>query len=679
MIRSAHTRKLLVAGLYCLPLVIAAIVRAQLPSFFEYESQEDTVRALAILEKGDIPLYGIGHIRFLGAALGPLVYYIKMIPYLFSASPWSEIVFLFILHLAAVLASMLLARKLLSDLFAPAIPAWLAHAGALAVGVLLALSVHSNTLTSHPHPSYYAASFTIVFVAALYDFAVRGRTAAAPVAGAMLGIMTQLYQLTLFAPFLLVLVLLAARRMPTRRDALMFFLPLLLCYVPYLASELFTGFWNTRSLFTLAPGPRDETALGARSLVGNLAFVADAAVAHFHVTDRLDGLWLLLAAAGLAVSAWASLRNPAARFLICFFLFYTVLPAVALGVPRFQLMLPASQLAVAVGAVALVLAASRIASRPLAALLLAVPFVFSLAFSGSNAAASLRGHVFYPLNMLLMEPAGRTPDLGTSSRLARTLHEQFGLTLHQFPGRVFSPVAASGLYGHQYLLRIAQADPPQAGSGQSTTAPLPSRSDRSPTDDDPTSVLFVTDDLFPHEVSRLAGHSRTVDRSTVSPIAQRMDPDSFTLRVSCDQPWCASRSGPRHAGLPVVRFFWGCGEFRDLDESVNIPAEQCEDLLQAPRHSRTYEGRFTIPPHDPDCRDCRQMLYLAVSNTCKVTAHVDGLQLDWSWAHAHEQDIGLAQLPAPVSGSGEHRLALEIADCVPFRLETLQFTGRPRP
>ncbi len=648
--------------LYLLPLLLAIAVRLTFATYFEYESQEDTVRAAAIIEHANLPLYGIGHVRFLGAALGPLVYYLKAIPHLFTAHPGGEVVFLFILHLMALTFSMFLARDMARSIFQAPRDSWLPHGVALGTGVLLALSVHSNAITSHAHPSYFAGALMPVVVFGIHRHLALDDNRWLVPAGIAFGLMTQLYQLTLFSPFMLAAMFVVARRKPSVAAARRFLIPVVICYVPYLVSELVTGFWNTLNFFTYQPGPNDASMVGAPAF-DNLAFLVTTSVDYRFLSNLLDGIFLIGGAAGIVVVFRHALRSVSARILAVFGLFYLLLPAVILGAPRFQLSLPATHLIVTLGLTALVVAAHRTIGRgntrataATAAAVLAM-VAGSYFFGRSEADAALRRHLYYPLRIVFTEPAGRTPDLSRSVALLEELRGKHGVNLENLSRAVYSPIVGSGYYGHHYLMRYLESTLPSATA------------DTSPR-------LLVFDDYFPFDVYS-PGTSHLGDTVIASLSPPRVLDESFELTVRCDHPWCAERAEPARAA-PAITFFWGCGEFRDLADQLSVPPEECEQLLTAPEHRREYNGVLQLPGQPSQCPDCTEIIYLGATLECSVEVTLDEQPLQPLWVEVRERKFGFYVVPPDLATPGSHRLAIALDGCVPLYFELAGFAGRPR-
>lgn len=710
-------RHVTTAAVFAIPLVIATVIRLSLPSYFEFEAQEDTVRTVAILERGDLPLYGIGHVRFLGAALGPLVYYLKAIPYLVDPDPAGEIVFLWLFHLAGIVFSMLLASALIPSILASrtiwsqgsrggyptdggdSVNAKLMRSAApllaaFFTGLSLAFSVHAHSLTSHPHPSHFAAALMPPFLCGLYKFLEGGSNRWLILSGACLGVMTQLYQLTLFAPIMMVILFIFLPRKLMAADIRRFLIPLFICYLPYLVSELATGFRNTLGFFSFAPGPYDRSMVES-NWRDNLHVLLNATVEHFHVPSAFDLIFLMLTAVGLATLLLTLRRCRGARFLMIFMLFYCVGPALVLGSSRIQLTLPAMQALLVLGGFMAFrwlarLWRRRAVSKALAAGLTLSTLVASVLFSTTTADILLRAPLFYPMRILMAEPLSHTPSLDRSRQLVRTLHEQFGIGLDKLSKCVHSPFAVTGDYGHHYLMRVVE----KAGSAKKTR----DDSDRFDTNVGGHLVcpVLVYDELFPYDVhpfgqsdpaARLGKlkqpgrHGAEIvslgDIKFVPLDPGRIDPTKFNLSVSCDDPWCRQRVGPVRSP-PSIRFFGGCGEFRDLDQRISISKEECEELLVAPVHDRWYSGPLVLPSPPVDCPECEETLFIGVEADCRVLLEVDGTLLSTSWTLVNDRQFAFVRLAGPLARAGRHELRIGILGCVPHYFDIASFSGVKR-
>ena len=654
-------------ALYGVPLLLAVAVRLGLASYFEFESQEDTVRAMLIVERGELPLYGIGHVRFLGAALGPLVYYLKAIPYLFTPDPFGEVVFLFTLHLGAMLFAMLLAADVVRDVLTNAKTSlsrqreWWPDAAGCLTGILMALSLHSQGLTSHAHPSYFAAAFMVPFIFGLYRYLVKYQDRWLILSGVCFGIMTQLYQLTLFAPVLMVILAVAIPRRHSPRAALHFVVPVAACYIPYLLSELVTGFWNTVSFFSIQPGPQDQSMVGA-SAVDNLLYLVNIFIEYVALPRHLDGLVLLAAIVGIGGLLAHVKRSPGARFFVIFAAFYSVLPAVLLGAPRFQLNMPASQFFVAAGILILVdvLRHVWLSGRALPKIVgggvVLASMIFSVLFAHSGPDNELRKRLFYPMRMIFSYPVARTPGLAASRALMMELRRAYGAGLDNLSNMVQSPVAVSGFYGHHYLMRVVEDVVPAGEDGGRT--------------------IFVYDDRFPYDVKGTR-RSQVGQFELVELAPKRVLHDTFMLRIDCDREWCAGRAGPVPT-RPAVRFFWGCGEFRDLDARLSVPVEECEEMLLAPPHSRWYSGQIFVPSAPDGCPDCQELLFVGVSPECDVRVELDRGALDAEWILVNERKYGFFSVPDNMRDARRHDLNIGVIGCVPWTFHVEAFTGVAR-
>lgn len=649
--------------LFLAPVLLALLVRLGLPSFYEYESQEDTVRAMTIVEKGELPLYGIGHVRFLGAALGPLVYYFKALPYAFSPSPMGEVYFLIVLHLLALYACMLLCCDVVSEVYRDRLPAWTGTFAGQAAGVLLALSVYANALTSHAHPSYFAAVFMAPFVYAMFRYFVCGDARWLIPGGIAFGLMTQLYQLTLFAPLMLVTWLLLLRPRLTRKSVLGFLVPVVVCYLPYVASEVATGFWNTLNLFTYQPGPKDEGMVGPL-LLSNFGFLLNCAVDYRGLPNSLDGFFVVFFAGGVYATVRRMWRHRALRFFGVFVLFYCILPGIFLQSPRFQLSLPAVQLLVVLGMCELGwLAFKAVREGPSwrvwsTGLLAGFVAMAGFLFGGSELDFALRRHLVYPLRIIYSEPAGRTPDLEGSLCVLKTLRTRYGVGLEQLDESVHSPVVGSGFYGHHYLMRVLEGMP-------DVTVGRPTEGE-----------LLVTDEYFPYEV--YGSDHTVVDGRHIAVIRPARFTAGLLETVVCADAWC-SGGRPRQVERPTVRFFWGCGEFRDLDKRLGIPVEECEELLTAPAHSRVWEGGVTVPAAAVDCPDCQEVVWLSVASTCQAELLLDGRPVKLDWVQVRERRFGSGPLGNHPGGiAGRHNFKLVVGECRPYYVDVVFFSGRMR-
>ena len=653
--------------LMSIPVFLAILVRSQLSSYFEFESQEDTVRALAIIENGDLPLYGIGHIRFLGAALGPLVYYLKAIPYLFHRDPLVEVIFLFILHIGAIIAAQRLTADIVGDWLKAARPSLdaqkrvlLTECSAALLGVFMAMSLYSNAMTSHAHPSYYASALMIPFVFAVHRFCRGGTVRYAVLAGVCLGVITQLYQLALFAPFFMVLLLVSHSRLPTRREAGYFFLPLFLCYLPYLLSEFQTGFWNTRSLFVFQPGPTDDGMMES-SWALNLRFLVNATISYIGWPPWLDGFTMIFSGTGLVSMVLWFYRVPAVRTMLLWLSVYGLATALVLTAPRLQLVLPVPQFLLLMGILQWSVWARRIwqskwrwhgsVTMALAGVVL---FLLALPIRQSAPVDLFRSRLFYPIRVADFHPIGRMMTLEDSRLLLTELRQSYGIGLPELTEQVSSPLVASGMQGHHYLIRALEETVP--------AGPLVA------------GQVFVHDDLFPYEVhgrfEKSAGRFKfaVLDAGAIS---------GGSLFKPCVTGDC---SIDEKVDAPLKsRFFWGCGEYRDLDPRLGIPPEECEEILTSKPANRVYEAMLRAPvlPDQNKCPDCRPVLFVTKFHECGLMAHVGGQPLSFAWHNSPDRHYGFAQLPARMEDGRGHRLRIELTDCVPYTFNVVAFQGRP--
>ncbi len=658
-------RRLLLCAFYATPLLAATLLRLTLPDYLEFESQEATLRGLTIVEKGEVPLYGIGNIRFLGAALGPLIYYVKAIPYLFTRDPAGEFVMLWLLHLAAMVASMLYVRSVvahrigLPDLAGRPGPALLPlpDLAAVATGFAMTLSVHALGGTSVPHPAYLAATVMPWFLLGIHRYLVEGSRGWLAVGSLAFGIMSQFYQMALFAPLLAGVAWLLVPRKPARGDLLAGLLPLLLCYLPYLASELATSFFNTRQLFTFQPTAGDQQAVRSNVLY-NLGYVWSAMVTTFGLPPFLYGIVGLLGLAGLGDLVRASLRTRAPRTLMALLLVYVLLPSLLLDAPRFQLIQPALPFLVAWGAIVLVLRGTeplRTSARRARRAALAAGLVVGALLLSIGPLSAIPGSVEYCRRITPAHPWGGLPDLASTRAVLTELNRRLAIDLPGLYDRVHSPVVNSGLYADAIVLRSLEVDPPKPDAHR------------------PGPALFVHDPLFPYDLAgtlpgRPGGYA-------IAPLEPRFREVRRTLE--CDGEWCAELAGT-HPAEPRQRFFWGCDSLRDLDARIPLPESECEAVVTMPVHSRTYAGDLVLPPPPPGCADCAEVLFLTLSPECKASLRVDDVDVDVLWHRGYAYRYGLVQLEGPAARPGEHRFELRLDDCVPAVLDLVSFTGVPR-
>ncbi len=667
--QDSRAERVLRLAVYGLPVLVAVAVRAGLPSYFEFESQEDTLRAMTLVERGEVPLYGIGHVRFLAAALGPLVYYVKAIPHLFSPHPMAEIVFLVLLHLGALVASTAFAAHLFEELLrSGALPApWkrpraAALAAAGVVGILLALSVYSNSLTSHAHPAYFAGAFAPPLLYGFHRWLHGGGRAGLVLAGTSLGIMTQFYQLALFAPLLLLFMWIPVRRLPDRKALAAFLAPLFICYLPYLLSEMLTGFSNSAGFFRFEPGPQDDRSLGQGTTAANALYFLASVASHYLLPERVGGLLVGLAVVGLGAGLRSLTRSRGFYSVVALALVYVVLPMVVLSTPRFALSLPVGALLAALGGLAVTAWLRRLwqtaapvprMAGTIAAAAAAV--MVMVAFPYKDPVAGPRLHVPYPTRMVDTFPVGGMPTLPESEEVLAHLRRTAGVDVSNLADRVASPVVASGFYGHLYLLRVLEGEIP----------PGPA----------PSAPLFVVDDRFPYEV--LDGTAEAVGSFTVHQTRSVLDGPRVAL--ACDDPWCTENQPAGPLPRLALRFFWGCSEFRELDARLSVPPEECEAMLGAPRHDRRYHSgvRWAEPP--PDCADCRAVLFLAADPECATEVLLDGVPVEPIWVHGMKRDYGFLEAPGDPPPASLRRLDIHLRNCVPHTFQAAPFVGRRKP
>ncbi len=661
--------------LYGLPLLVFLIARLTLRNYYEFETAEDTHWARIIVEKGELPLYGIGHIRFLSASLGPLIYYMKAIPYAFSPDPGLELAFLLMIHAASVVFVVGLGKAWFEDLLHEANDPWTsrikdhfqgiegrtaAWAG-WGMGMLYALSMHSMLLCSHGHGMYYAAGFMPPFLFFLYRFLREGGTGNIIALGAIFGVMSQTYQLTLFIPGLVALLFLAFRRWPNRREWTLGLIALAITYLPYILSEMFTGFSNTRGLFRLEPGEGDKVLVQGQYLL-NWLYVLNSFVEYRFLPWGGELVFLLLGATGLLWAFGAALMSRTMRFPVIFFLYYVVLPAFVLDAPRIQLARPAMQWLIVLGLLPWSLWIARTWTsgttlRRAAGVGLFLALIAGTAWIESQSLDDLLyGSIDYPSRIALMDPVGDTPDLSESKHILQTLHDEFSVRVNNLASTVFSPFMVTGFYGHNYLLRLY--DPP--GTASDPTQPPP---------------VLVVDRWFPYRI--VSHHEAWIDDVQIAGIdPQRLPLDQFTLEIECDRPWCSKRTGV-HPSKPLIRYFGGCEVFRSLDDRLSVPKAQCEDLIGAPKHNRRYLGTMNLPARTQEFRQAKEVLWVAAEVDCDITILASNVPLK---AKSHRVTnlqflfYDVTDLPREVP----LELSVSVENCRPEMFEMVQFTGMPR-
>jgi hypothetical protein len=274
-------------------------------------------------------------------------------------------------------------------------------------------------------------------------------------------------------------------------------------------------------------------------------------------------------------------------------------------------------------------------------------------FGGQEADVRLRRPLFYPARVVFAEPAARTPSLARAREMLVMVRERFGVGVADLDARVHSPVMGTDYYGFHYLMRVLEREVP-AGAGA---------------DGD----LFVYDELFPWDV---VGTERAAAEGMVAVAVQprRILDETFKVQVSCREPECPEGLGPIHA-RPRVAFFWGCGEFRDLEPRMSIPETECEAMLSAPRQDRVYRGRMFLPARDAGRPRRQEVLYMGVSTECETLAVVDGVPLPMEWTVVGERKFGYGVLAGTLLPGMEHDLEVKLSGCVPFYFDLAEFTG----
>ena len=646
----------MLAALYLTPLLLTLVVRYFLPTYYEFESQEDTLRAMAIIEKGEVPLYGIGHIRFLGAALGPLVYYVKAIPLLISPHPISEVYFLIMLHLAAILASMVLTNNLVNQLlqsgrlgkgWTPGGPA--PHLAAVGTGLLLALSHYAHALTLHSHPAFFAATFVPILTLAVFRWSIGGSRRWLMLAGACLGIMTQFYQLALFAPFLVFFIWLGPRRRPDRSALAALLVPIFLCYVPYLVSELHTGFANTAGLFEFQPGPGDNAAVGF-SFLRNLSFGLAVITSHYGLPAFLNLPILLCAMLGLGLTIISLRTTPGLSALLALGFTYSLLPMLLLSDVRFELSLPFGQVLVILGAMAVwprarsLWRTRRLAAAISGAVAIGLSFLFPLLME----ATEFGTHAATPIRMESAYPLGGMPTLAESERVIVHLRRTTNINASNARDTVVSPVLFSGLFGHRYLLRVLEDTLPPGPQIDGT--------------------VFVVDGAFPLQI--VDGPAERVDDFSIHYLATTVSDARVT--VACDEEWCEAATA---APLPhlLSRFFRECKEFAVLDDRAQTPRHECEDVLTSKPYDHTWQATIAWGPIAEECTACARRLFLVHDPRCVPTVTLDDKEIQVDHYGGMKRDYGLATLPP---GAATQAIVIKIPDCHSYNFLAVPFIGQ---
>jgi hypothetical protein len=645
-------------ALYLVPLLVAIAIRSFLPTYYEFESHEDTLRAMTMVEKGEVPLYGIGHIRFLGAALGPLVYYVKAIPLLISPHPVSEVYFLVLLHLTAIFASMLLMAGLIRGLLQAGrlskkwpVDGPIPHYGAAAVGLLLALSQYAHALTLHAHPSFFAGAFVPILTLAVHRWSIGESDRWLILAGACLGIMTQFYQLALFAPFLLFFIWLGPRRRPNRRALVSLFLPIFICYLPYLVSELHTGFVNTAGLFEFRPGPGDDSSVGFSAL-NNLSFNFAVLTNHYGLPTLLSLPILVCALVGLVSATLALRANPGVSAILALGFVYTLLPMLLLKNVRFELSLPFGQVIIVLGALTIWPHARQLwrSRRPVAIGGALVALALTLIYPRIMLAHQIGTYDVTPIRMESAAPFGGMPTLEESEKVLTHLRKTTGVNAANARETIASPVVLSGLFGHRYLLRVLEESVPAGPPVEGT--------------------VFVVDRYFPMQV--VDGTTEQVDDFSIHHLATRVT--NARVTIDCAEEWCATASA---APLPhlVHRFFWTCKEYRGLDDRGKIPRHECEEVLTSMPYDHTWQATIAWGPI-PDERDgCGRRLLIIHDPGCLPEVKIDGADLPLLHFPGMKRDYSLATVPL---GEAMQQVSIFIPDCHSYTFLAVPFIGVDR-
>lgn len=642
-------------ALYGAPVLLTLVVRLFLDTYYEFESQEDTLRAMTMLEHGELPLYGIGRIRFLGAALGPLVYYVKALALAFSPHPVAEVVLLVVIRLASVLAAMLLVAGLTRTLIARGVlpgyspHGWAPDIAAALTGTLLAGTIYVHAITLHAHPAFFAGAFVPILTLAVYRWSTGGSNRWLALASATLGVMTQFYQLALFAPLLMVLAWSGPRRPFDRRSLTALLLPFAICYLPYFISELSTGFANTAGFFHFEPGPQDAASVGF-SLAHNLTFFLATITRIFGFAPWVIGPLVLLALTGLWVSCRSLLRVPEVSALLALGFVYTLLPMILLRSVRFELSLPFGQTLIVLGGLTVVPLLQRFWREQRRWFLTGLAALALLSYSVPKTGMGYEiGHVaVIPIRMESASPVGGMPTLAESEEILVALRQRVQLDSADATAHIISPVVLSGFFGQRYLLRVLEGETAATGSD--------------------TALHFITDRHFPARVKD--GPQETLGAFSLHRLQTTVTDPRVT--VHCDAPWCQAASA---ATIPYLthRFFWGCGEYRDLDSRLALPRHECEDILTAPRHHRTYRGEVHWAGPPADCPDCRRLVFVIHDPDCSITVAAGAQPAQQHRFKGMKRDYTLALVP---DGPPTQTLTVDVPDCQSYSFSAIPFVGQ---
>lgn len=324
-------------------LLAAAIVRLyriDLTWFF-LDQVRDISTASNIVAGKSFPLVG-PLVGWTHGHLGPLYYYIVAIPFAFTSNPMAGAVFVV---LANVLAVFLLHR--FAKEFFGASTALIAAA----LFAVFPLAVISSRVLWNPG---LVPLFTLLFMRALFDLIVNGRSRAVPWALALLAVLTQIHLTTVALGGVALLAVALFRPKIEPRHALLGLALFMFLYSPYLLHELTHRFENIRALLSVTMA--DQGVIWARTLaavIGNLLIlyrsllngfvVADSWPPQFHgVFSILYGLESLLFGLGMLIALYGvarGLRDAApqevrARRSIALLFLWIAVPVLLLGTRR---------------------------------------------------------------------------------------------------------------------------------------------------------------------------------------------------------------------------------------------------------------------------------------------------------------------------------------------------------
>jgi hypothetical protein len=634
-----------------IPLLFGFVLRLLVPPYLEFESVEDLIRIRLLLEQGQVPLYGIGRIRFTDSALGPMIYYFKGLPYLLGGGPEAEIVYLRVLHLAGMTGLVWTVRRALGT------------ATASVFALLWAISTFSIALSAMPHASFYSTGFMGLVIFFMDQGVVRRRPWALIGLGVVLGIMTQFYQLTLFVPIWVILAMLIYRPSLPGHAWRAGVLALVLCYLPYLLSELLTGFGNTRGLFAWTGGVGDNDMVKA-SVADNLGVLLTVLVDTWGLPRWVGGVLFLSAIAGLILLIRKTIRTVRDRtyrgdgvVLLAFWgLFFSTLPTLILGDARYQMLSPFPQLLAAIGlSTALAWGYKLLQDLEHRTAFLRLGLWASMAglIILSNVLFAQDPDLFWLYNRRIfpiwVAPGGEAheiPDFPEVRDTLDVLHRMEGLSTENRGTRLHGFWMGSGVYGTPFILReVEQAV------------------DSIPPDDG--SILLLTDDLFRYDIKDAEEVDLGLHGRYAFKYSPRLMRDEFHLHLVDDSG--LPRESLKH--IPRVLYFGGCNEFRQLTGGDEPTPFDCR-ILRLDMMDWVYEGPLELPPVR---QGVSEVLAVQVSARCAVEINVDEqpLEIDWVWRARH--GFGYAVIPEHVQRSTT--LEVVIKGCVPYTFDIFEFSG----